>query len=394
MSQAATEAPRRRWFGLRRAEDRALTRESLPAAFLPDSTSPEAPGVRQAAGIADVFGAVRCLHDGATMAPLQIFRRTAQGNRERVESGDTADLLDQPSPGVTQAAFVGGLVSYLALWGETFIGVYYGPDRAVQQLAILPPDRMEVELIGGEPRFKYHPTNSAPVENLTRDDVIHVRSGFSLDGIRGASPIRVCREAMALGRSLADAASATWANGAEMSGLFSIPPGPGADDQAAALLTDLEARHKGPKNRGRLGVATGEVTFHQINMSAADAEFIETRRLSTLDVCRILHVPPWMLAAHTGDSLTYSTVAEQARAFVTFSLGPWFRLIEQGLSASDVLFPEPGHYCRFNLEGLLRADPAARAEFYAKALSPDTGWMTRAEVRALEDLPAEEARTA
>ena len=134
----------------------------------------------------------------------------------------------------------------------------------------------------------------------------------------------------------------------------------------------------------------GEDSLSDLTALFSDAEFIATRQLSTLDVCRILHIPPWMLAAQTGDSLTYSTVAEQASAFVRFSLAPWLRLIEEGLSADADLFPAPGHYCRFVLEGLLRADPAARAAFYKAALDPNTGWMTRAEVRVPEDLPAEE----
>lgn len=375
-----------------RVESRALTRETVPAAFFPDTPVGTSPSIRQAAGIADVFGAVRVLQDGAIMAPLQTYRTTAKGSSEVVFEGPTPELLHRPAPGLTQPTFVGALVGDLTMWGNAYVGKYEAADGSLAQLRPLAPERMEVAEVSGEPVFKYHPINQPPIENLTLDDVIHVRLPLSLDGgLTGASPIRVCREAMALGKSLAEAASATWTNGAEMAGLFTIPPGPGADDQAKALLSDIEERHKGPKNKGRLGVATGEVSFHQISMSAADAEFIQTRQLSTLDVCRILHVPPWMLAAITGDSLTYSTVEQQARAFVTFSLGAVLRLIETALSADADLFPQPGSYAKFNLDDLLRADPAARAAYLTAALDPEKGWMTRAEARAIEDLPAEEA---
>jgi phage portal protein BeeE len=39
---------------------------------------------------------------------------------------------------------------------------------------------------------------------------------------------------------------------------------------------------------------------------------------------------------------------------------------------------------------LLRAAAAQRADIYTKALNAETGWMTRAEVRELEDLSPEE----
>jgi len=376
----------------RQAEDRALTRESLPSVMLPDSTSPDAPGVRQAAGIADVFACARVLVDGAVMAPLAVYRRTTDG-RERVIDGEAARLLDRPAPGVSQPAFVGQMVAHLALWGECFVGKYRAPDRSLSQLGVLPPDRMEVEIVAGEPRYKYHQPNAAPVERLTRDDVLHVR-GLTLDGVRGASPVRICREAMGLSKSLTDAASALWANGAVPGGILTVPSGPSGDDQAQALADGWTARHGGAKNRGRIAVVTGEVNWQSVAMPLTDAEFIATRKLSTAEIARIMRVPAWMIGAPTGDSLTYSTVAEQANAFVKFSLGPWLRLIEEALSADGDLFPQPSRYCRFTLEGLLRADPAARAAFYTAALHPETGWMNRAEVRALEDLPREEAQAA
>jgi HK97 family phage portal protein len=373
----------------RRSEDRDLTRDSLPSVMLPDATSPDSPGVRNAAGIADVFACVRVLVDGAEMAPLHSYRATDTG-RERDTATPTAALLERPAPGVTQPAFVGQLVSNLALWGECFIGIYYAPDESVAQLGVLPPDRMEVERISGEPRFKYHQGEGRIAENLTLDDVIHIRSGFTLDGLRGVSPITLCREAMGLSKSLTDASSALWANGAVPGGILTVPAGAGGDDQAQALADGWSARHQGAKNRGRIAVVTGDVDFKAVSMPLTDAEFIETRKLSTAEIARIMRVPVWMIGAPVSDSsLTYATVSEQATAFIKFSLGPWLRLIEEGLSANDQLFPQPVNYCRFSLDGLLRAEPQARAAFYTAALNSDTGWMTRAEVRALEDLPAE-----
>lgn len=356
--------------------------------MLPDATSPDAPSVRNAAGIADVFACVRVLVDGAEMAPLQTYRRATAG-RERVTDAPSAELLDRPAPGVTQPAFIGQLVANLALWGECFVGLFYAADGSVAQLRVLSPDAMEVELVAGEPRFKYLQGEGHIAENLTLDDVVHIRTGFTLDGIRGVSPIRMCREAMGLSKSLTDTASALWANGAVPGGILTVPNAPGGDDQAQALAAGWSARHEGAKNRGRIAVVTGEVDFKPVTMPLADAEFIDTQKLSTATVARIMRVPVWMIGAPVSDSsLTYATVSEQANAFVKFSLGPWLRLIEEGLSACEALFPQPAHYCRFNLDGLLRAEPAARAAFYTAALG-ENGWMTRAEVRALEDLPAE-----
>lgn len=373
-----------------RTEDRALTRETLPSVYLPEQTSGEVPGVRAAAGIGDVFACVRVLERGAEMAPLRVYRK-GQVGREIVDDTPTAELLERPAPGVTQPGFVGQLVSHLSLWGNAYVGLYYGADgSSVAQIAALPPDRMEVEVVGGEPRFKFHQGEGRIAENLTLDDVVHVRSGFTLDGVYGCSPVRVARETMGLAANLNQSASALWANGAVPGGILSVPQGSGGDDQAQALADGWADRHEGAKNRGRVAVVTGEVKWQSTVMPLADAQFLGTAQLSTAAVARVMGVPVWMIGAAIGDSsITYSTVAEQSSAFVKYSLGPSLRLIEAALSASDALFPVPGTYCRFDLDELLRAEPEARAGFYEKALSPTTGWMTRAEVREAEGLPAD-----
>jgi HK97 family phage portal protein len=123
-------------------------------------------------------------------------------------------------------------------------------------------------------------------------------------------------------------------------------------------------------------------------MPLTDAQFLEQRKLSAVEVARIFRVPNWIVGAESGDSLTYSNTTEQASAFIKFSLRPWLVLIEQALSADRDLMPA-NQYAEFLLDGLLRADAKTRAEIYTAALNPETGWMTREEVRRLENLETE-----
>ena len=87
------------------------------------------------------------------------------------------------------------------------------------------------------------------------------------------------------------------------------------------------------------------------------------------------------------DSMTYSNVEQESIEFVRYSLTPWLRRIELAISTTATSFER--QYVKFELDGLLRADAKTRAEVYTAALDPLTGWMTREEVRRLEDLPPE-----
>lgn len=367
----------------------------MPGAFFPETIAGPPVTSRSALAIADAYACVRVLADSAASLPLHVFRRRPDGGRERVHGG-TANPLRRPAPAVTQAGFIGHLMVTLALHGDAFIGVFRDEIGAVQQLGLLSPERVTVRIVGGLPMYTLTRDNGER-HTVGAEDVIHVRSNLSLDGIMGMSPVSQAREALGLSRSLAAHGSASAANGARIPGvLTSSATGPDAEEVRTNLRESFHARHSGAAGAGRMAVLSSDVTFTPISMPMADAQFLEQREFSTREVCRLFGVPPWMVGASAGDSLTYSTVAEQARAFVTFALRPWLVAIEQALTANAALFPPgSGTYAAFELDGLLRGDPKARGETYTAALDPVTGWMTRAEVRALEDLPAEpqEART-
>jgi HK97 family phage portal protein len=99
----------------------------------------------------------------------------------------------------------------------------------------------------------------------------------------------------------------------------------------------------------------------------------------------VFRVPAHLIDGDTGRSLTYANVTEQNRFFVLHSLRPWLTRIETAISMDPDLCPG-NTYVRFDLDSLLRADAATRAQVYTAALNPQTGWLSRNEVRAMENL--------
>lgn len=374
-----------RWLTARTArspvEDRALTRESLPGVMLPGAPGPTVTA-HAALGIADVFACVRALADTAASLPLIAYRRTDAG-RERF-AGRIGDLLAQPAPGATTANLVGTIVAHLNLHGNAFVAKYRDDAGRVVQLGCLPPEAVTVAIEGGEP--VYTVMRLSGVSRHGSADVLHIRA-LSTDGLLGLSPIRQARAALGLAQALIEHGQAVLDNGGRPSGILSAR-GQLTTDSAEQIRAGWQDRH----GSGKAGVAVleGGWDFTPLAMPLHDAQYVEQRGLSTAEVARIFRVPPWIIGAASGDSLTYSTVEGQAQAFVTFSLRPWLVTIEQALSA-DVDLAPASVYVEFLLDGILRSDHRTRADVYTQALHPETGWMTRDEVRRLENLATEGA---
>lgn len=358
-----------------------MTRASLPSIFFPQTTSGDAPSTRGAMGIADVFAAVSVYARLFALLPMHVYRKGDAG-RVRVQDSRFANLLRAPVPGVASSSWRGHLGATLALYGEAFVGLYRNADGEVEQLGPLHPDRMEVGIVGAQPVYVFT-DDMGNRQELTTRDVIHIRGPLSLDGLRGCSPVRYCRSALATAKSITEHADALWASGGLPPGILTVPAGPAADDQMGNLDRDWNAR-----KRGRVALLSGEVKFDRLGLSNTDAEFIESANWSSQTVARMFGLPPWAIFAPSGDSLTYSTVEGQLKALVTLSMSPWFVVTEDAFSANTELCPGNA-YAHVEVEGVMRGDMTARSAFYAAALDPANGWMTRAEVRELEDLPAE-----
>jgi HK97 family phage portal protein len=337
--------------------------------------------------VADVYSCIRCLADAAASVPLILYRRTASG-RERVNGGRTVELLNRPGPATSQANLIGQAVAHLNAAGNCYFGKYKDADGQVVQLGLLDPDRVQVELKRGEPLYTLTSPQGLTTEHGT-DDILHVRA-LSTDGLLGLSPIRQCQVAMRVATGAGQFLDAYLAQGFRPSGFISI--GHDANfDQVESLKESMRNNHGGVNRMHQIGVFGGaDMKWIPVASTLGDAEFVEQRKLSTAEICRIFRVPPWMVGAPSGDSLTYSNTEQQQLAFVTHSLRPWLVLIEQAITNDPDLCRGPNTYVEFLLDGLLRADHATRADVYTKALDPLTGWMSRAEVRGLENLPAEE----
>ena len=300
--------------------------------------------------------------------PVRLAANTVTGNNasKPCRPGDVASLLH----------------------GNAYLGKLRGEDGRLEKLSLIDPPSVTVDLVAGSPRYTITDPKTGRESYHGVDDIRHIRA-LSTDGLLGLSPLKSCRLALSYAQGMSESAAALTESGFLPAGIVTVPGGLSREaiDQ---LAEGLSSRHGGARNMHRVAVLSGQVNFTGLSIPADDMQFVQQRELSTREVARIFGVPVWMIGGSTGDSLTYSNAEQQQLLFVTHSLRPWLVLIEQAISADQDLASQ-NQYVEFLLDGLLRADSATRADVYTKALNPVTGWMSRDEVRRLENLEAETA---
>lgn len=330
-----------------------------------------------------VYSAVSLLAGAVGSLPLMVYRRNADDSRERASGHWLWRLLhDRPNPAMAADELWEIVTAQLLLWGNAFLLKVDHPVYPVGELWPLRPERVQVGVDdqSGDRFFRVEGFDGV----LTPDDILHIRF-LGTNGLVGLSPIQQARQMISGSLDQEEFLGRFYANNAHPGGVL-VHPNELSREAKANLRADWKAVHGGVRRAGELAILEEGMEWKPTGMPLDDAQFIETARFNLLQVALLFRIPPKMLGAATGDSLTYTSSEWESLDFARWSLRRILVRIEGALMRDPQLFPGRKMYPEFLVEAMLRGTSKERAEFYAQALNPDTGWMRRDEVRALENL--------
>lgn len=329
-----------------------------------------------------VFACVRVAAETVGHLPLHLHRRLDNGGKERATDHPLYSLLhDQPNSWQTSMEWREQLQGHVELRGNHYSEIIYAPNGRIVGLVPLNPDCIKIDVIDNAGRFRYVYAPPGGTERiLSRGQVFQVR-GLSSDGLFGLSPIELEREAVGEALAAQGYGAAFYRNGATMPGWIEFP-GQFKDADARNKFRETYQAAQSDRNRFKTPVFDMGMKYHELGIKHTDAQFLETRKYKDSDIARIFRIPPHKVGIL--DKATFSNIEQQAIEFVTDSMIPRLRRIEQALNRDLLRDDERDEYFfEFAVDGLLRGDAKARADFYSRGILD--GWLTRNEVRISEN---------
>lgn len=324
--------------------------------------------VKDAYGLAAVLACVRMKANTVGQLPLITKEWLGRGEEDAQVAYDDPMyrlLKVRPNPEMSAITAWSYTAAHLNSWGEAFIGKTFVPGvRRPVALWPIDPDRVDVERVNGEKIFWVRDQYFRRKGPYTQADIIHVM-GFTLDGLRGASPIQLAREAIGAGLALDEYANRFWANGGILSGVFSTDKQL-EEDVADRLEKRLMRKYRGPRNSGRFAVLEEGLKYQAISMKMSDAQFVEQQKWSLQQAARVIGVPLSLVGADVADSsLTYRTVEGDNLHYLMHYVNPDLVRIEQAFDADEDLFPDNRKFSEFDVRKLLRTNALEQAKVFA-----------------------------
>jgi len=356
------------------------TTDSLGAYFGATSDSGVVVNETNMLSLSAAWACTRLISETIATLPLSMYENTSSGKRVASSHQLQYIIHDQPNADATASVYWESVIAAMLLRGvarseKLMVG------STLVGLKFLAPNRLAITR-KSDGSLQYAYTEDSGLQRVIPESRIFTIPGFSLDGKNGVSVIYYGANVFGSALAAGNAANKTFENGLMPTTYYKMERVLNKDqrDEFRESLTGIS----GAVNAGKSPLLEGGMSVDTIGINPNDAQLLESRSFSVEEICRWFRVPPFMVG-HSEKSTSWGTgIESQMIGFLTFTLAPWLKRVEQAIS-KDLLTPvdRMRYYPKFSVEGLLRADSAGRSSFYSSMVN--NGIFTRDEVRLLED---------
>jgi HK97 family phage portal protein len=260
---------------------------------------------------------------GATKAAAGGYRKAIE--RAEVEEHPLLKLLERPNPMQGGGAFVEMAAAFLTLHGNSYIehaAPKAGPPR---ELWILRPDRVTVKVGNAKDGYivgyAYGDNPDGPnVQLFKPEQVLHMRMFSAGDDVYGLSPLMVAARSV---DSDNEAQKWNWSllkNSGRPASAFTYEKFLGPE-QVEQLRSEIRKSHAGAANAGRPMILHGGLDYKQLSLTPAEAEWLNSRKMSKLEICQAFGVPGELIG--DTDHKTYQNYREARSAFYQETVLPF-----------------------------------------------------------------------
>ena len=307
--------------------------------------------------------------------PIKYYQRTEVGRIRAQPTAMTRLMSVRPNPYMTPTTMWtttemncqhygnGYIWIRRAFTPSTYGGEYKPLDMWPMQANCVTVYMDDVGVFGDEGKlyYAYVDPRTGKSYMFPSEDVIHVRTWYSLDGITGQPVRKILKdtiEGMSAGQ---DVMNSQYKHGlsAAMAMQYLGDLSDGKRSQLAKKFADALS---GPKNAGRVVPVPIGLTLTPLNISMADAQFAELRKASALQIAAAFGIKPNMINNY--DKSSYASSEQQALDFLVNTALIRIKQYEEEIDAKALEPREAAenYFYKFNEKVILRADSKTQME--------------------------------
>jgi HK97 family phage portal protein len=319
-----------------------------------------------------IFSAVSRISNSLSAMPVQLYRGTTPVKNE------LNDMIGfEPNTNMTSCQFFKTMEACRGTEGNTYALKVFNPDGTLSELRPLDPLRVKpiLEEESDELWYKLTPDKGAEyyVHNFY---IIHIPF-ISTNGYKGVNPVSVLFNTLSYNEEIQKFSMSQLDKGINAQVVLEAPANLG-QQQREDMINDFMTTYK--NTGGGILLLESGVQAKSLNLSPIDAKLFEVEKISRSRVAMVYNIPPHLLGDYS--DISFSSQEQQMLEFLMLTMLPIVTAYEQELSRKLLTREERkrGYHFVFDMNAILRADAATRADVHQKAIRG--GWETPNEARA------------
>ena len=312
----------------------------------------------QSLALSAVYRCVEVITNGVASLPVKLYRTDEKGFKYEMHNNLSFILSKKPTGKINAFTFYKLIVKDILLQGNAYalilrngkgevIGLQY-----IQAGLVSPIDRGD--------RIEYQVTG---IKGFVRqEDILHFMN-YTESGVYGISVLTHARRTLGIADYGENASENFYKSGGCTTGFLKFD-GPSSGKQREEILSAWNQATGGVRNQPNgIPVLPANVNYTQLSVNPADAQLLESREFSVVEICRFFGVSPTKCFDLTHASYNNSEMAELA--FLNDTLRPLLTKIEMEME-TKLFKPEEGYDIKFDVSELLRTDKKSQAEYFTK----------------------------
>ena len=295
-----------------------------------------------------VYACVYRLMKAAASIPWEVSRQVRPGEWEVVPNHPLQLLLEQPNPYMSGQDLMERLTAHLylggnGLWTKVRAGGVVAELWPIGPEGIRPvPSRTDFIK-----QYEYQQGGSKHI--IKPEDIVHVMFVDPGNPYWGLSPLQAGARTVDTDIEAVKWNKVALQNRAITDGVFSFKE-PLTFDQWEDARKQVREQHQGADNARTPWVLGGDAEWHQMSLSPAEMDFIESRRMTREEICAIFQVPPPMVGIY--DQATLANIETARKIFWLDTVIPFLEDLRAAFNLS--LTPEfgPGLRLDFNVDNV------------------------------------------
>lgn len=329
-----------------------------------------------------VFRAVGLISNSIASLPVYTYKK---GKVEAVDHPLHDLLLRAPSPIMNAWQWKKSMIEDMLLKGNAYSLIHRDAENNVTKIEYVPAKNVQVvKEYGREAEIvavKYKVTGRTRLYESY--EMIHVINEPDEEGVEGISTLSFAKKTLDLTGYGETAARAFYESGAKLSGVL----------QAKGRITSAQKEENakawqdtfGPGGNRMGGIAQlgGDLHYEPIQVNAADAQLLESRKFQVEEIARFLHVSPILL--YDMEKNSYNSIEYAQLQLLTDTLQPIIAKFEAEFKAKLLLGREYSKMdIKFDTDEFVRTDLKTTVEYYRGLFN--LGAITPNEIRERLDM--------